>query len=258
VQQELSEPEGFNSYKEVQKWLFTCQDIKISYTTIHQLVRYELSGKLKVPRPYHEAQTEGVIEVFKKYLPIKLEGLIAEIREKLGNDYKIAYWCQDETRLGFPTEMGRKITGKGVKPEQNFQWHYDYYYIYGLVEPLKGRSFFYEFSHFNSECFGRYLEEFVKEYPEEIHIIQLDNASCHRAKMLSVPEKVFLLFQPAYCPELNPIERLWLYIKKLLTNLGFNNLDDVKNKVTIILNDLSEDIIHSLTDWQYILDALSF
>jgi hypothetical protein len=66
VKKELSEPQGFNSYQEIKMWLFTCQDIDISYTTIHQFVRYELGAKLKVPRPYHEYQSEGVISVFKE------------------------------------------------------------------------------------------------------------------------------------------------------------------------------------------------
>ncbi|MDJ0531946.1 MAG: hypothetical protein QNJ70_05520 [Xenococcaceae cyanobacterium MO_207.B15] len=33
--------------------------------------------------------------------------------------------------------------------------------------------------------------------------------------------------------------------------------EDVKDKVARIINSLSEDIIHSLTGWDYILDALS-
>ncbi|HEY9705060.1 MAG TPA: IS630 family transposase [Allocoleopsis sp.] len=257
VKKELSEPQGFNSYQEIKIWLFTCQDIDISYTTIHQLVRYELGAKLKVPRPYHEYQIEGVIEVFKKYLPIRIKGIISEIKEKWGNMKNICYWCQDETRLGFRTELGRKITLKGVKPEQELQWHYNYYYLYGLIEVKNGKSFFYELSHFNSECFGKYLEEFSKQYPDDVHIIQLDNAPCHTAKKLEVPENIILLFQPPYCPEVNPIERLWLYIKQQLKNIWFNNLDDVKNKVANILNNLQQDFILSLAGWDYIVNALS-
>ncbi|MGL4882592.1 MAG: IS630 family transposase [Waterburya sp.] len=257
LHQELSDPEGFNSYQEIKLWLSLCQNIEISYSTVHRIVRYELNGKLKVPRPTHEKQQPGIIAAFKNYFPDRIKGLVDEIRDKWGDKLTISYWLQDETRLGHRTESGHKITRAGVKPKEVWQWYYSYYYIYGLVEPLQGRSFFYEFSHFNSDCLGLFLEQFSQEYNNEIHIIQLDNAPIHTAYKLIVPENVILLFQPPYCPELNPIERVWQYIKQKLKNLFFTSLEDVKYTVAKILNSLSEDIVHSLTGWDYILDALS-
>ena len=122
---------------------------------------------------------------------------------------------------------------------------------------------------------GLFLEQFTQEHSQEIHIIQLDNAPCHTAHKLIVPDNVILLFQlpthlelnsrwnvavhsaPPYCPEVNPIERVWQYLKQQLKNLFFTSLEDIKERVANILNSLSEDLIHSLTGWQYILDALS-
>ena len=141
---------------------------------MHKIVRYELQSKLKVPRPTHEKQAVGVVKAFWEFLPKRIEGLIKEIRSNQSQKTDIFYWCQDETRVGFRTESGRKITLKGVKPEQKLQWHYDYYYIYGLIEPITGRSFFYEFSHFNSYVMGIFLEKFQQENKDGIHIIQLD------------------------------------------------------------------------------------
>ncbi|RMF28494.1 MAG: IS630 family transposase, partial [Cyanobacteria bacterium J083] len=102
--------------------------------------------------------------------------------------------------------------------------------MYGLVDPLKGRSFFYEFSHFNSDCLGIFLAQFSQEYQNEVNVIQLDNAPFHTAKKLIIPDDIILLFQPPYCPELNPIERVWQYIKQKLKNLFFTSLDAVKDK----------------------------
>lgn len=257
IQQELLDPLGFASYKEIQLWLFSCLDLEISYSTVHRIVRYELQSKLKVPRPTHEKQAEGVVEAFKNFLPRRIEGIVQEIKDKSGKKMDIAYWCQDETRVGFRTEVGRKITLKGVKPQQTFQWHYNYYYIYGLIEPIGGRSFFYEFSHFNSDCMGAFLKQFQRENQEQIHIIQLDNAPIHTAKKLEVPENIILLFQPPYCPEVNPIERVWEYIKYRLRSLLYINLDDVKEKVSGILNTLTEEVIISLSKWNCFVDALS-
>lgn len=66
LEAELQDPEGFESYQEVQKWLSSCCDLQVSYRTVHQWVRYRLQGKLKVPRPVSIKQKEGVVEEFKK------------------------------------------------------------------------------------------------------------------------------------------------------------------------------------------------
>jgi transposase len=257
IQQELAEPEGFISYQEIQTWLLICQDLEISYSTVHRVVRYELKSKLKVARPQHEKQAPGVIEVFKEYLPQRIKGIVNQISDQEIANKNIVYWCQDETRVGFRTETGRKITLKGVKPQQRLQWHYDYYYIYGLIDPITGRSFFYEFSHFNSTVMGIFLEKFQQENKDEIHIIQLDNAPIHTAKKLKIPENVILLFQPPYCPEVNPIERVWEHIKYRLRSLWFNDLDDVRDKVARMLDSLSTDTIVSLAGWECFTNALS-
>ena len=129
IQQELSDAEGFNSYKEIKLWLSICQDIEISYPTVHRIVRYEVKGKLKTPRPAHEKQQPGIIQAFKNYFPDRIKGLINELRDKWGNQPLISYWFQDETRLGYRTESGKKITRAGIKPRQFLQWHYSYYRV---------------------------------------------------------------------------------------------------------------------------------
>ena len=45
----LSEPEGFGSYKEIQRWLADRHDLDLPYTTVHRIVRYELEAKPKAP-----------------------------------------------------------------------------------------------------------------------------------------------------------------------------------------------------------------
>ncbi len=66
LKQELQDPEGFSSYKEIQTWLRVVHDIEMSYTGVHQLVHYRLKAKLKVPRPVHIKQEKGAVEDFKK------------------------------------------------------------------------------------------------------------------------------------------------------------------------------------------------
>ena len=64
--QELQDPQGFSSYKEIHQWLQLVQGINISYSAVHKRVRYGLEGKLKVPRPVHSKQEAGAPEQFKK------------------------------------------------------------------------------------------------------------------------------------------------------------------------------------------------
>lgn len=56
LKQKLTEPEGFYSYREIQEWLISELKLDIAYKTVYQLVRYQLSAKLKVPRPKSRKQ----------------------------------------------------------------------------------------------------------------------------------------------------------------------------------------------------------
>ena len=169
----------------------------------------------------------------------------------------VRYWCQDESRFDLRTIPGRKITATGVKPVGLGQWQSEGYYLYGLVEPKSGANFFWEFSHMDSACFQVYLQEFARAYPEDLHIIQLDNGPLHTAKKLEVPPNIVLLFQPSHSPELNPIERLWEYLKGQLRWQVFKDLRHLQERVSELLNNLGQEVITSLTGWAYILDSLS-
>lgn len=168
----------------------------------------------------------------------------------------IRYWCEDESRMGLHTIKRRKLTGKGIKPKGIVQWDFVYLWLYGVVEPLTGESFLYEFSHLDTICFEKFLELFAQKYPKDLHIIQLDNGGFHNSLNLNIPENVILLFQPAYSPEVNPIERLWEYIKEQLKWKTFDNLENLREAVEKSLGKLSKEIVASLTGWKFILDAL--
>lgn len=137
------------------------------------------------------------------------------------------------------------------------QWEREAYYLYGVVEPQTGESFFYEFSHLDTECFEEFLNQFSQQHPQDIHILQLDNGSFHKAKRLKVPDNIILLFQPSHCPELNPIERLWEHLKRLLSWALFSNLDALRVQVRKHLNSFNKEVIDTLAGWEYILQALS-
>ena len=97
--------------------------------------------------------------------------MLKDESEKVNKYQKISYWCSDESRFGLHTIKRRKITLKGVKPEGIQQLNFQSFWIYGAVEPQKGRHFFYEFSHLDSFCFNKYLSFISQAYSDELLII---------------------------------------------------------------------------------------
>ncbi|WP_198016805.1 IS630 family transposase [Rubidibacter lacunae] len=173
-------------------------------------------------------------------------------------DYEwVRYWCQDESRFGLHTETGRVLTAPGVKPVGEVQWRFQAFWLYGAVEPMTGESYFWEFSHLDSRCFEQYLEQFAAAYPRELHVMQVDGAGAHRAGALKVPEIVILLFQPAYSPQVNPIERCWEWLKSGLKWLTCGDLEELREQVRTRLQLAGRDLIASLTGWWWLIDQLS-
>ena len=90
-----------------------------------------------------------------------------------------------------------------------------------------------------------------------VAIIQVDNGGFHNSLNLSIPENVILLFQPAYSPEVNPIQRLWGYIKEQLKWLRLEQIEELRASLQKELEKLTNEVIASLTGWKFILEALS-
>jgi hypothetical protein len=175
----------------------------------------------------------------------------------MGMSGQVRFFCEDETRIGLKTISGRKITARGVKPKGKVQWQFKATYLYGVVEPATGEHFFYEFTHLNTDCFQVFLNLVSEQYQDSILIIQLDQAGCHRAKRLQIPDNLILLFQPSHAPETNPIERVWQHLKQGLRWKLPQSLEELQALVTQRLQEMTQEVIASLTGRASILQALS-
>ena len=58
----------------------------------------------------------------------------------------------------------------------------------------------------------RHLSEHLG--PDRHAVLIMDGAGWHVSNDLVVPENVTTLLLPPYSPELNPVERLWLYLRE--------------------------------------------
>jgi hypothetical protein len=160
-------------------------------------------------------------------------------------------------RFGLKTLTGRRITARGVKLVGKVRWTCKATSLYGVVEPATGEHFFYAFTHYNTECFQRFLARMAQEYSDSTVIIQLDQAGWHKAKRLDVPQSIILMFQPAHSPECNPIEQVRQYLKKRLRWYCLKTLDELRQLMKEQLLALSPDTISSITGRSSILEALS-
>jgi len=117
--------------------------------------------------------------------------------------------------------------------------------VWGCIE--RNWIFFLEFSHLYQVCFEAYLQVLSIQYPEQLHIIQCDNAPAHNWDSSELPDNVILLFQPPACPSVNPTERVWEDLKDLLAGSVFSNLDELRIKVQEILASFTARVIGFFT-----------
>ena len=60
-----------------------------------------------------------------------------------------------------------------------------------------------------------FLARFAETLPVGVHaVLLLDQAGWHGKAALHVPDNVTLLPLPPYSPELNPVERVWPYLRE--------------------------------------------
>ena len=70
-----------------------------------------------------------------------------------------------------------------------------------------------------------FLDRFSKTIAADEHVAMIaDQAGWHVSNNLKVPPNISLVRLPPYSPELNPVERLWLYLKERF--LSHRLLDD--------------------------------
>lgn len=136
------------------------------------------------------------------------------------------------------------------------QWSREAFWLYAVVEPLSGWQWTQEYGKLNSENFQVFLNDLSAQLGSTVAVIQLDRAPAHRAQDLNWPENIIPIFQPAHCPELNPTERFWQFLKGLWKGENFASVDALKQRVSQELEQLSAQQVQSLTSFDFILDAL--
>jgi transposase len=130
---------------------------------------------------------------------------------------------------------------------------YKNFYLYSCVAPLSGESFTLFLPEVNTDMMNIFFEELSREYPNREIIIALDQEGWHKAKDLTLPDTITLLFLPSYSPELNPIERLWQWLRKEVThNALFYTLEDMMDALEHEIRCLTADRLAQLCHCSYL------
>lgn len=157
----------------------------------------------------------------------------------------------DETRIGLHTIPRRCITISGVKPITTYQHRFLNTYVFGGYSPMNGDSYTLELPRCDAPCFQLYMDGLSAQKPEEFKILVLDNGAFHKAKRLEIPANMFLLFLPPYCPELNPAEKIWRYLKDRLANNAFRSLDEISDRLVEFFQNFDAKTIESIVGWEW-------
>ena len=182
----------------------------------------------------------------------RFKGLV----KKYGDIYQmIKLWVEDETRIGLMPIHRKRITEKGVRPLISSEIKREYEYLYGLIEPLTGKSFMMELPNLEGELMELFMAEFGKMDETSLHIVLMDNASAHTTEKIKVAENIIFIFFPPYAPELNPIERFWKELKDWLSDYEPQTMAEVRELVTEGLQSFSEKAISSITSFEYLMTA---
>ena len=165
-------------------------------------------------------------------------------------------FSQDESRFGLLTVRRRRLTARGVQPIGSVQHVFEWFYVYGAVEPTTGDRFFLELPYLNAEMFQLFVDAFAQAFPHSLNLLLLDNSGAHTAHTLTIPENVRLVYLPPYCPELNPIERLWRDLKDALAWLQFPTLDGQQDYLATLLRAYEAATLQALTSYTYLIEAI--
>lgn len=227
--------------KEILAKEFECN---YSESGVYKLLARLGFSKIK-PRPRHEKNDMKLMEKWKEeILPSAYKDTQAKNPGK-----KIEIWFQDEMRFGEKTDLSSQWKVTGTSYVELKQLGYRNQYIFGAIDPSSGKHVGLVTNGISVEIMNIHLELISKEIPSDSHaILIMDQAGWHiKAKGLAVPKNLTILSLPPYSPELNPVERLWKWLKaRYLKNRFISKDDDLTEIGCEVWNQLDKKIVKSL------------
>jgi DDE superfamily endonuclease len=138
---------------------------------------------------------------------------------------RIRLFFQDEARIGQKGRVCHVWWKRGQRPPGLCDKRFTFAYIFAAVEPGTNNAFALVLPYADTAAMQVFLDRFSETIAQDEHaVMMLDQAGWHGSNGLAVPANVTLVPLPSYSPELNPAERVWLYLKERF--LSHRLLDD--------------------------------
>lgn len=220
---------------------------EVDETTIHRLLARHQWRKL-VPRSFHPQANQEKQEHFKQNFPKIVE---EAVKTKDPKDKRpVLLMAQDEACFGRISIPKRSWAPKHIRPLVPRQIVREYTYVYAAVAPKTGEMTSLILPSTNTAMMNIFLSHVSNTFSDYFIVMQTDQAGWHNSKDLVIPRNIRLISQPAYSPELNPVEHLWEELRENdLPNRAFSSLDAVINALCNGLQRLEDNpkVIRSMT-----------
>lgn len=159
-------------------------------------------------------------------------------------------WFQDEARIGQKNSLTRVWGQTGSRPVAPKDLGFASAYLFGAVCPSQGKAAALIMPVCNTAAMNHHLSEISSQVAADAHaVVILDGAGWHSSHGLVLPSNITLLALPPYSPELNPVERVWHYLRShWLANSIFPSLVDIMDACETAWNRFAADhaLIRSL------------
>ncbi|ARU15825.1 transposase [Croceicoccus marinus] len=165
---------------------------------------------------------------------------MAQIRGRLPRGTPIELWWQDEARVGQQTKLTRRWAKRGTRPSAPKDQRRSSAWLFGAICPAEGKAAGIVMPRCNSEAMSMHLEEIAFHVAPGAHaVLLLDQAGWHGSAELVVPANITLMPLPPRCPELNPVENVWQFMRdNWLSNRIFKSYDDIVDHCCFAWNKL--------------------
>jgi len=173
---------------------------QLSYRTVlnymHDLARV-------IPRPWPDRQDPEKREQYSKEIDV------------LKQDDSVELWFADETGIEGDPRPRKVWVKKGTRPNHPYLGDHLRLNVIGAVAPVRGDLFSLIVPHVDTEVFQVFvneLAEYTKQSSKQI-VLVLDNASWHKSASIKW-HHIKPKYLPPYSPDFNPIEIVWLCLKR--------------------------------------------